>query len=109
MRGYPRHHLEIPHIAGATIGGKDVVMTFCGLSNLPVVYDQDMGSGRTDLGVLSQTHNNLLMVDRESNELIQQITGRTEFSDKRLKTYANTMMTWENFKRAYPEAGVFIL
>ena len=29
-RGYPRKHLEIPHIAGAEIGGEEVVMTFCG-------------------------------------------------------------------------------
>jgi hypothetical protein len=107
-KGYPRKHLEIPHIAGAEIGGEEVVMTFCGLSNLPVVYDQNIDDGRSDLGILLQTHNNLLMVDRESGELIQQITGKTEFSDKKLKSYPNTMMSWKNFKRLYPEAEVFI-
>ncbi len=107
-KGYPRKHLEIPHIAGAEIGGEEVVMTFCGLSNLPVVYDQNINDGRSDLGILLQTHNNLLMVDRESGELIQQITGKTEFSDKKLKSYPNTMMSWKNFKRLYPEAEVFI-
>ena len=107
-KGYPRKHLEIPHIAGANIGGEEVVMTFCGLSNLPVVYDQDIGHGRSDLGVLLQTHNNLLMVDRESGELIQQITGNAEFAGKKLKTHPNTMMSWANFKRLYPDAEVFI-
>jgi len=107
-KGYPRKHLEIPHIAGANIGGEDVMMTFCGLSNLPVVYDQDLGSGRSDVGVLLQTHNNLLMVDRESGELVQQITGRTEFSDKKVRTYPNTMMSWGSFKKLYPHAQVFI-
>lgn len=107
-KGYPRKHLEIPHIAGAEIGGEEVVMTFCGLSNLPVVYDQNIGDGRSDLGILLQTHNNLLMVDRESGELIQQITGQTEFSDRKLKSYPNTMMSWKNFKRLYPDAEVFI-
>jgi len=107
-KGYPRKHLEIPHIAGANIGGEEVVMTFCGLSNLPVVYDQDIGHGRSDLGVLLQTHNNLLMVDRESGELIQQITGNAEFSEKKLKTHPNTMMSWANFKRLYPDAEVFV-
>lgn len=107
-KGYPRKHLEIPHIAGAEIGGEEVVMTFCGLSNLPVVYDQNINDGRSDLGILLQTHNNLLMVDRESGELIQQITGQTEFSDKKLKSYPNTMMSWKNFKRLYPDAEVFI-
>jgi hypothetical protein len=103
-KGFPRKHLEIPHIAGAKIGGEKVVMTFCGLSNLPVVYNQDIGNGRSDLGVLLQTHNNLLMVDRESGELIQQITGQTEFSKKKLKTYPNTMMSWGNFKSVYSDA-----
>jgi hypothetical protein len=107
-RGYPRKHLEIPHIAGAEIGGEEVVMTFCGLSNLPVVYDQNIGDGPSDLGILLQTHNNLLMVDRESGELIQQITGQAEFSGKKIKSYPNTMMSWKNFKRLYPDAGVFI-
>ena len=108
VKGYPRKHLEIPHIAGANIGGKDVVMTFCGLSNLPVVYDQDIGLGKSDLGILIQVHNNLVMVDRESGELIQQITGKVESSGKKLPAFANDMMTWKVFKRLYPNATVFI-
>jgi len=35
-RGYPQDHLELPHVAGANIGGEEVVMTYCGLSSLPV-------------------------------------------------------------------------
>ena len=107
-KGYPKRHLEIPHIAGAEIGGEEVVMTFCALSNLPVVYDQNIGEGDSDLGILLQTHNNLLMVDRESGELIQQITGRAEFSEKKVKSYPNTMISWKNFKKLYPNAEVFI-
>jgi hypothetical protein len=107
-KGYPRKHLEIPHIAGAEIGGEEVVMTFCALSNLPVVYEQSVNDDRSDLGILLQTHNNLLMVDKESGDLIQQITGQTEFSERRLRSFPNTMMTWKNFKRLYPDAEVFI-
>ncbi|MGI9328261.1 MAG: DUF3179 domain-containing (seleno)protein [Pseudomonadales bacterium] len=107
-KGYPREHLQIPHIAGATIGGNDVVMTFCPLSNLPMVFDQSYGREQLDLGVLIQTNNNLLMNDRASGELIQQITGRTEFSHENLRTYPNTMMSWKVFKRLYPNAEVFL-
>jgi hypothetical protein len=106
-RGYPKGHLEIPHIAGAEIGGEEVVMTFCALSNVPVVYNQDIGTGRSDLGILLQTHNNLLMVDRASGELIQQITGQAEFSGRKLKSYPNTMMSWKSFKKRHPDATVF--
>lgn len=115
VRGFPRKHLEIPHIAGANIGGEDVVMTFCALSNLPVVYPQDIGHGESDLGILIQVHNNLVLVDRESGELIQQITGTRELetsgsrevSGNKLPTYPNDMMAWAVFKELHPDATVF--
>ncbi|RWX55944.1 DUF3179 domain-containing (seleno)protein [Photobacterium chitinilyticum] len=108
VRGYPREHLEVPHIAGDNIGGKDVVMTFCALSNLPVVIEQDIGFGQSDLGILIQTHNNLVMVDRNSGELIQQITRTPEFSEAEVVSHPNTMTTWKSFKELYPQATVFI-
>ena len=109
VRGYPRSHMEIPHIAGDNIGGKDVALTFCALSNLPVVIEQDIGLDQpSDLGILIQTHNNLVMVERNSGELIQQITREPEFSDTTIITHPNTMMTWQHFKRAYPQARVFL-
>ncbi len=108
VRGFPRDHLEIPHVAGATIGGEDVAMTFCGLSNLPVVIDQDIGHGESDFGVMAQTNNNLILIDHESGDLIQQITMDSEFTDAEITTRPNTMMPWRSFKELYPEATVFI-
>ncbi len=108
VRAFPQDHMWIPHIAGADFGGEKVVMTFCALSNLPVVIGQDIGTrGETDLGVLIQVHNNLVMVERNSGELIQQITAETQFSGQQLKTYPNDMMTWGSFKQLYPDAEVF--
>jgi hypothetical protein len=109
VRGYPRSHMEIPHIAGDNIGGKEVALTFCALSNLPMVIEQDIGLGQpTDLGILIQTHNNLVMVERNSGELIQQITLQPEFGATNIVTHANTMMSWKHFRHAYPQAKVFI-
>lgn len=109
VRGYPRGHMEIPHIAGDNIGGKEVALTFCALSNLPLVIEQDIGLEQpSDLGILIQTHNNLVMVERNSGEVIQQITMEPEFSNATIITHPNTMMTWQHFKRAYPHARVFL-
>jgi hypothetical protein len=109
VRGYPRSHMEIPHIAGDNIGGKDVALTFCALSNLPMVIEQDIGLGTpSELGILIQTHNNLVMVERNSGELIQQITMNPEFTDAKIITHPNTMMSWKHFKQAYPQAKVFL-
>ena len=104
---YPRRFMEIPHVAGKNIGGERVAMTFCGLSNLPVVYDTRMGGNETDLGILIQTHNNLVLYDQNSGELIQQINGETEFGAPQMRTYANQMMSWKTFKSIYPEGEVF--
>jgi len=106
---YPRKHMEIPHIAGVNLGGEDVVMTFCALSNLAIAYDQHEGLGEnSDLGIKIQVHNNLLMVDDNSGELIQQITGETEFSKKKLKEYPSDMMSYASYKKLYPQGKVYI-
>lgn len=104
---YPRRFMEIPHVAGKTIGGKKLAMTFCALSNLPVVYDTQLDGQETSLGILTQTHNNLVLYDDNSGELIQQITGETEFGATPMQTYANQMMSWKTFKAIYPQGEVF--
>ena len=62
----------------------------------------------TKFEVLGQTHNNLLLVERESGELIQQITGVTEFSQSKLDTYANQEMSWGSYKKLYPDGWVYL-
>ena len=104
---YPRRFMEIPHVAGKNIGGEEVAMTFCGLSNLPVVYGSAMGAREANLGILIQTHNNLVLYDDNSGELIQQLTGETEFGSPQMNTYANQMMSWKTFKSIYPQGEVF--
>lgn len=108
VRGYPQDHMELPHVAGATFGDEEVAMTYCGLSSLPVAIGQDFGEGETDLKVMAQVNNNLILRDRASGELIQQITATTEFGEAPLTVYPNTMMTWGSFKELYPDAEVFI-
>lgn len=107
IAAFPRRFIVFPHIIGAMIGGEYVVMTYCGLSNLPMVYGQFFKGKRLDLSVLSQVHNNLLMLDRKSGEIIQQIHGRMEFGGHKLTAYPNQMMNWRTFKVLYPEGKVF--
>lgn len=108
VRGYPQDHMELPHVAGATIGGEDIAMTYCGLSSLPVAIGQDIGEGESDFKVMAQVNNNLVLRDTASGELIQQITATTEFSEAPLTVYPNTMMNWGSFKELYPDGEVFI-
>ena len=40
VRGHPDYHLLRPHVAGTEdgLGGEDVVMTYCGLTNMGIAY-----------------------------------------------------------------------
>ena len=62
-RAYPRDWMMVPHIAGDKIGGEDVVMTYCALSNLPLAFSSHLDNQEINLQVVSQVHNNLVMVN----------------------------------------------
>ena len=106
-RAYPRDWMMIPHIAGDTIGGEDVVMTYCALSNLPLPFSSTIMGEESHLKVVSQVHSNLVMVDENSGELYQQITSSTPDGSSHLDPYAAQRMPWRSFKEIYPEGRVF--
>ena len=106
-RAYPRDWMQIPHIAGDTVAGEDVVMTYCALSNLPLAFDSAIDGEPSNLLVVSQVHNNLVMVDANSGELYQQITGAAPRSDKNLVPRAAQRMPWRSFRALYPEGRVY--
>ena len=106
-RAYPRDWMMIPHIAGDTVGGDEVVMTYCVLSNLPQAFSSYIDGDKTNLKVLSQVHNNLVMVDANSGELYQQITNSSPVSGKVLNPRAGQRMPWRSFKALYPDGRVF--
>jgi hypothetical protein len=106
-RAYPRDWMMIPHIAGDTIGGEDVVMTYCALSNLPLPFSSQIMGEQSHLKVVSQVHNNLVMVDESSGELYQQITATAPDGSGQLDPEAALRMPWRSFKEIYPEGLVF--
>jgi len=106
-RAYPRDWMMIPHIAGDTVGGDEVVMTYCALTNLPQAFSSYIDGDKANLKVLSQVHNNLVMVDANSGELYQQITNSSPVSGKMLSPRSGQRMPWRSFKALYPEGQVF--
>jgi hypothetical protein len=106
-RAYPRDWMMVPHIAGDTVGGDEVVMTYCALTNLPQAFSSYIDGDKANLKVLSQVHNNLVMVDTNSGELYQQITNTSPVSGKTLEPRPGQRMPWYSFKALYPEGQVF--
>ncbi len=105
---FPRKFMLIPHVAGASIGGEEVVMTYCGLSNLPMAFAQQNNGEKMHLTAFAQTNNNLILRDKVSGELIQQISATTESGSTLSEQYANQMMSWGAFQDLYPNGRVFV-
>ena len=106
-RAYPRDWMMLPHIAGDTVGGEEVAMTYCALSNLPLAFSSSIEGEEANLKVVSQVHNNLVMVDNNTGELYQQITASSPGKSKTLDPRAAQRMPWHSFKKLYPDGKVF--
>ena len=107
QKAYPRTYIWQTHIVGSNFGDDEVVFTYCVLANLPTPFINDINGSEVNFKVLAQTNNNLLIWDRASGEIIQQITQTCEFSKNRLDPIPVMEMTWKGFKKAFPKGEVF--
>lgn len=105
-RAYPQRLIWQAHIFGGSFGDEDVVFTYCVLTNLPVPYRNDLDGEPMDLKVLAQTNNNLLIWDKRSGEIIQQITNTCDISGQRLEPLPVVEMSWKAFGELYPDGTV---
>ena len=105
-RAFPKDWLMLPHFAGDQVGGEDVALSYCVLSNLPIAFSSHFDGQPTDYKVIAQAHNNLVFTDLVSGELIQQITATAEFSNRKLDRYPVQRMPWNAFKALYPDGKV---
>ena len=113
-RAHADKQLLRPHVASnGKIGGEDVVMTYCGLTNLGMAVIPELNGQRLDLRPISQLENNLLLADRITGEPIQQL-WMTKESDKlagvenSLKEWPSFRMPFAKFAQAYPDGEVFL-
>ena len=108
---YSDYYLLQPHVVqGDTIGGEEVIMTYCGLTNLGIAYSPVIDDKKLDLTVMTQLKNNLVLFDKNSGEAIQQIWGSQERDEnkKSMKEWPTIRMPFSSFKALYPEGKVFI-
>jgi hypothetical protein len=116
--GVARAHADAqvlrPHVAGGDpVNGQEVVMTYCGLTNLGMAFIPEIDGQKLDLAPITQLENNLVLVDHNSGEPIQQLWGQTEAdvvagTDRGMAEYPTFRMPFERFAAAYPDGEVFI-
>jgi len=116
-RAYPIQILMWHEIVNDTVGGVPVTVTFCPLCNTGVAFERTFdpstssGQGRAlDFGTTGRLrYSNLIMYDRQTETWWQQATGEAiagEFTGRQLTFVPASLISWADFKAAYPEGKV---
>lgn len=106
-RAFPSAWMLQPHVAGDTVGGEPVVMTYCGLSHLGVAYRNELGGRPLDLKVMTQLENNLILFDTATQEPIEQIYGRAVRRGLQVEQVPTAMMPLRTFRALHPQGRVY--
>lgn len=109
---YTDYYLLQPHVVNAgSIDGEEVIMTYCGLTNMGVAYSPNIGEQKVDLRVMTQLRNNLVMLDMNTGEPIQQMWGSMEKDGEHgpsMKEWPTLRMPFGSFKELYPNGKVYV-
>lgn len=109
-RAYPVAILNYHEIVNDQIGGRAVAVTYCPLCGSGLVLERTFDGEAVEFGVSGLLRNNdLVLYDRASESLWQQITGRAFAGPRRgetLKTIPVAMTRWGTWKAAHPDTSV---
>ncbi len=108
---YSDYFLLQPHVAtGAPVDGEEVIMTYCGLTNMGIAYSPVIDDQPLELSVMTQLENNLVLFDHNTGEPIQQIYGTMEGQPERgmMKEWPTVRMPLASFEALYPDGRVFV-
>ena len=95
-------------IVNDVLGGIPVAITYCPLCNTALIFDRRVGGRVLDFGTSGNVRkSDLVMWDRQTESWWQQITGEAIVGDltgTRLKVIAAQILSFSDFRDAYPEA-----
>jgi hypothetical protein len=107
---YPLQILMWHEIVNDQVGDIPVTMTFCPLCNTAIAFDRRVEGQVLDFGTTGRLRfSNLIMYDRQTESWWQQATGEAiigKFTGTELTLLPALLISWEDARRAYPEAEV---
>ena len=110
VRAYPIQIVMWHEIVDDTVGGVPVVVTFCPLCYTAIAFERTVDGRELTFGTTGRLRfSNLIMYDRQTESWWQQATGEAiagEFAGKRLDFRPASIVSWEDFKSAHPDAKV---
>lgn len=109
-RAYPTRILNYHEIVNDTLAHRAVAVTWCPLCGSGLVFAREIDGKPVEFGVSGLLHNSdLVMYDRASQSLWQQITG-TAFAGplrgRELTALPSSMTTWRQWRGAHPDTQV---
>lgn len=109
-RAYPLRILTWHEIVNDQVGETPVAVTFCPLCNSAVGFDRRVGGQTLRFGTSGLLRNSdLVMWDRQTESLWQQITGEAivgQLTGTRLAFIPTPIVPWQEFRRRFPEGMV---
>jgi hypothetical protein len=109
-RAYPTRILDRHEIVNDVFGETPLAVTYCPLCGSGLAFIRVVDGETTEFGVSGLLHNNdLIMYDRKTESIWQQITGRALAGPKRGETLLAvpvSMNQWADWWEAHPDAAV---
>lgn len=110
VRAYPTRILNYHEIVNDTLGDRAIAVTWCPLCGSGVAFNRTLDGRTVEFGVSGLLHNSdLIMYDRDSQSLWQQITGAAFAGPRRGQTLTPvplSMTTWAEWRTAHPDTEV---
>lgn len=109
-RAYPQRILNWHEIVNDVAAGDPIAITFCPLCGSALAFDRRVEGQVLEFGVSGKLKNNdLVMYDRQTDTLWQQITGEAivgKLKGEKLKQISLDGLRWEQFVQENPQGKV---
>lgn len=109
-RAYPTRILNYHEVVNDTVAGEPIAVTWCPLCGSGVAFRRVLDGKPVAFGVSGLLHNSdLVLYDRDSHSLWQQITARAFAGPRRGQSLAAvplTMTTWREWRDRHPDTRV---
>lgn len=109
-RFYPFRILNWHEIVNDTVEGEAIMITYCPLCDSAAVYSRDIAAGSSTFGVSGFLYqSNLVMYDRKTESLWNQITGKAmigELTEEELTLLPSNVVKFSTVQEYYPKAEI---
>jgi hypothetical protein len=110
VRAYPLQILTWHEMVNDIVGGEPVIVTYCPLCNTAITFRRTVDGEVRDFGVSGALRrNDLIMYDRQTQTLWQQITGEAIVgyaASAQLEFLSSQIVAWSDFAASFPNGQV---